>query len=65
MRLGRLDESGERTAMNTDTQVELELPRVRDHIDKLQGTHIFHVKKLFFRNKALRLRNNQGTQGTG
>ena len=37
VRVGRIDEAGERTAINTDAQMELEMPSIRNQVDKLQG----------------------------
>ena len=37
LRLGRLDVAGERTSINTDSQMELEMPTIRNQVDKLQG----------------------------
>ncbi|CAB3990304.1 Hypothetical predicted protein [Paramuricea clavata] len=36
LRIGRIDEAGERTSINTDSQMELEMPSIRNHVDKLQ-----------------------------
>lgn len=44
MRLGRLDAAGERTSINTDSQMELEMPSIRSQVDKLQGKK--HVENL-------------------
>ena len=35
LRLGRLDAAGERTSINTESQMEL--PSIRNQVDKLQG----------------------------
>ena len=37
VRVSRIDEAGERTAINTDAQMELEMPSIRNQVDKLQG----------------------------
>jgi len=37
LRIGRLDSRCDRYSMNTDAQVRLEMPRIREGIDKLQG----------------------------
>ena len=37
LHLGRLDTAGERTSINTDSQMELEMPSIRNQVDKLQG----------------------------
>jgi len=36
LRLGRLDAAGERTSINTDSQMELEMPSIRSQVDKLK-----------------------------
>ena len=41
LRLGRLDAAGERTSITTDSQMELEMPTIRNYVDKLQGDVFF------------------------
>ena len=55
MRLGRLDAAGERTSINTDSQMELKMPSIRSQVDKLQGKK--HVENLVVFHKYLNALN--------
>jgi len=51
LRIGRLDSRCDRYSMNTDAQVRLEMPRIREGIDKLQVL-VYPVELIFSPKKA-------------
>jgi len=54
LRIGRLDSRCDRYSMNTDAQVRLEMPRIREGIDKLHGKihgpSTLRISRLLFLN---------------
>ena len=49
---GRLDARGDRFAINTDKQMEIEMPTIRAGVDRLQGIKVISFVLIFAKNRG-------------